>query len=260
MIDIHCHILPGIDDGPKDIETSLKMLKIAEEDGISKIIATPHFYRGFYENEYQDVEKKVKELNEASKENNINVEILPGQEIFLDKHTLEDYKSGAIKGLNNSKYMLMELPPDILPGYVLDIIYELRLLGVKPIIAHPERYVYVMEDIHILNSFIKEECFFQLNSGSITGVFGKSIQKTAIKLIKNGICDFVASDAHTEGRRKPQIKEALIKMQGLNKENIEKILMNTEEMSKNNEIIYDNRKIKVNKSFFCVIASKFNIT
>lgn len=259
MIDIHCHILPGIDDGPKDIETSLKMLKIAEEDGISKIIATPHFYRGFYENEYQDVEKKVKELNEASKENNINVEILPGQEIFLDKHTLEDYKSGAIKGLNNSKYMLIELPPDILPGYVLDMIYELKLLGVKPIIAHPERYVYVMEDIHILNSFIKEECFFQLNSGSITGVFGKSIQKTAIKLIKNGICDFVASDAHTERRRKPELKASLIEIQGFSKKKYEKILNYSSEMSKGNEIPYNSMRIEEKRSFFNKIMSTLNI-
>ena len=260
MIDIHCHILPGIDDGPKDIETSLKMLRIAEEDGIKTVIATPHFYRGFYENQYGDVEEEVKKLNIAAKENNINVEILPGQEIFLDKYTLDYYKSGVVRGLNNSKYMLIELEPDIMPEYVLDIIYELRLLGVKPIIAHPERYSYVIDDITILNKFIEEECFFQLSSGSITGTFGKAIQKTSVKLIKNEICDFIASDAHSTGRRKPRLKEALMYIQQMNKEKYEKILMNTNEMSKNNEIVYSSRKIIENKGILGLISSKLSLS
>lgn len=259
MIDIHCHILPGIDDGAKDMDTSIEMLKIAEEDGIKKIIATPHFYRGHYENKYQDVVKKVEELNIVAMKNGIEVEILPGQEIFLDKYTLQYYKEGIIKGLNNTEYMLLELSPLEFPLYALDVIYELKLYGIKPIIAHPERYLYVNRDISILNELIEEQCFFQINAGSVRGIFGKKTQNTAIGLIKNNICDLVASDAHSTGGRRPKIKESLMEIQKQNKQNYEKIISNFTALSKGDEIFYTNRKIKENKSFLSKFIRKLII-
>ncbi|EDS78543.1 tyrosine-protein phosphatase YwqE [Clostridium botulinum C str. Eklund] len=249
MIDIHCHILPGIDDGSKDIDVSLEMLRIAEEDGINKIIATPHFYRGHYENEYQDAVKSVKELNKLARENNINVEVFPGQEIYLDKYTLKYYKEKKIKGLNDTKYMLIEFSMMDYPRDVLDIIYELKLQGIKPIIAHPERYIYVQDNLSTLNDFINEQCYFQLNSGSIAGVFGKKVQKTAMKLIENGICDFVASDAHTVGKRSPKLKEALMIIYNKNKSIYENIITNSSKMLNDGEICYITKGIKAKRRF-----------
>ncbi|KOA20586.1 tyrosine-protein phosphatase YwqE [Clostridium homopropionicum DSM 5847] len=259
MIDIHCHILPGIDDGAKDMEMSLEMLRIAEEDGIKKIIATPHFYRGYFENQYKDIEKSVEELNKAAKENNINVEVLPGQEIFLDNHTLQDYKEGAINCLNYSGYMLIELPNKEIPKYTFDIIYELRLLGVKTIIAHPERYYFVEKDIKILNRFIEEGCLFQLNATSLNGTFGKKIQKTAINLMKNGLCNFVASDAHSTTRRIPKLKSTLMEIKHQNKQIYEKVINNANNLSNRTESLYSNRKIKENKELLARFKRIINI-
>lgn len=213
MIDIHCHVLPSIDDGAEDIETSLEMLRIAERDGIKKIIATPHFYRNYYEVPYEEVIKRTEELNKIAVEEGINVKIFPGQEVFLDKYTIQNYKEGIIGGLNNSKYMLLELPFDELPKYAVDTIYELKVLGVIPIIAHPERYEYVIKNPEVLNGLIEEGCLFQINAGSVKGIFGKKVQKTSKLLIENGVCDFLATDAHTIGRRCPELKWVITDMQ-----------------------------------------------
>lgn len=256
MIDIHCHILPCIDDGSKDIEMSLEMLKIAEEDGINKIIATPHFYRGYFENDYKEVLKKIEELNTVAKEKNIGVEILPGQEIFLDNYTLQYYKDGIVKGLNDTNYMLIEFSPNTLPSNAIDIIYELKLKGIKPIIAHPERYSYVIDDITLLNRFIEENCFFQLSSGSITGVFGKKIQKTSMQLIKHGICDFVASDAHSTRRRSPKIKESLEILKKENKLVYDRVINNALALAEKEELPYINKKIVERKSIFSIFRRK----
>ena len=140
MIDTHCHIIPGIDDGAGDIETSLEMLKIAEEDGIKTIIATPHYYRNKYECNIEDARNHLDKLKELSQSEGISVEIIQGQEVFLDKYTVDLYKNGTIGTINNSKYILVETSfAGSKPKDVLENIYEIRLLGLTPILAHPER-------------------------------------------------------------------------------------------------------------------------
>lgn len=253
MIDIHCHLLPSIDDGAKDLETSLAMLRIAEGDGIKKIIATPHFYRGYYENEYNYIEEQVDKLNEEAKKAGINVDVFPGQEVFLDKYTVKYYKEGIIRGLNGSKYMLVELDMEEFSENDLDIIYELRLLGVKPIIAHPERYAYVNKNLTVLNSFIKEECFFQVNSSSLSGLFGKNVKKTAESIIKKGLCNFIATDAHSASRRAPRLKEGFEFIQKNNEKIYKNIDKNTQMLLENVDIICENEEMKENKSIFSVL-------
>ncbi|WP_138205993.1 tyrosine-protein phosphatase [Haloimpatiens lingqiaonensis] len=208
MIDIHCHIIPEIDDGSRDILCSIDMAKMAYEDGVKKIIATPHFYANHYENSFFSIEEKLHMLNSELKNNEINLEILPGQEIFLDNHLLNLYKKGIINTLNkNNKYMLLETDFTTFPKEHMDLIYEMRIKGIRTIIAHPERYLYVQKDIESLNPFIEEGCLFQLNAGSIMGVYGKEVKKTSKLLIEKGLCDFVASDAHGVGKRNPKLRE-----------------------------------------------------
>ncbi|MFA6941309.1 MAG: CpsB/CapC family capsule biosynthesis tyrosine phosphatase [Clostridiaceae bacterium] len=209
MIDIHSHILPGIDDGAKNIDTFLKMIKIAKQDGIEKIIATPHFVNGIYENTYDQVAAETDKMKDMIQNYGINLELIPGQEVYLDKHSIDLYKEGKIRGINASSYLLCEFPMDSLPDNALDIIYELQIAGAKIILAHPERYMYFIKNLTLINDFIKEGCLFQINSGSIEGIFGKEIRKTAMLLIKNGICDFIASDAHSAGTRSPRIKDTI---------------------------------------------------
>lgn len=251
MIDVHAHIIPGIDDGAKDLGMSLEMLKIAEQDGIKTIIATPHFYRNKYECSFIEVEKQADSLRKAAENEGISVKIVNGQEVFIDKYTVDLYKSGDIGTINGSKYILVETSfENTKPLEVLENIYEIKLLGLTPILAHPERYSFVIRDNSSINDFIKEGCLFQITSSSITGVFGKDVKKTAENLIKNGVCNFIGSDAHSTGRRSPKMREAMEELKKLNREVYDSIDRNSEAVINNKNLILKAELITKKKRFF----------
>lgn len=250
MLDIHSHILQGIDDGAEDLETSLEMLKMAKEENINSIIATPHYYRGHYENDYESVLKHVEKINEKAVENKVDIKVFPGQEVFLDQYSPKLYKEGIIKGLNNSRFMLVEFSMMNMPKDILDIIYEIRILGVVPIIAHPERYKYIIETPSNINAFLKEGCLFQINTGSISGVFGGDIKKTSETLIKHGICNFVASDAHGMGRRCPGILPTLKRVKDISPKVHDNLEENCKLLLEDKNIEFDFEEIKEKRGFF----------
>lgn len=250
MIDIHSHILPAIDDGSKSIEETLEMLKLTKLDGIKNIVATPHYYRGYYENSYKDIAKLVGEINNIASEKHIDIKIISGQEVFIDNHTLELYREGIIACIEGTNYMLIELPMDSMPKDALDTIYELRIQGIKPIIAHPERYKYIIDKPSTLNAFIDEGCLFQLNSGSIKGIFGKTVKKTSELLIEQGACNFIASDTHSTGRRCPGVSDAIEVAKSLNKSLVQHIMDNEKKFLNNEDIKLNAEKIKEKRSFF----------
>ena len=250
MIDIHSHILPSIDDGSKNMENTIEMLQMASKNGITKMVATSHFYRGYFENKYEDICKLLGEVKAVIIEKGMDVDIFPGQEVFLDKYTLEFYKAGIVGCINSSRYMLVEFDMESKPKEIFNILYELKILGVVPIIAHPERYAYILENPIAINEFIQERYLLQINSGSITGIFGKTVQKTAEKLITNGTCHFIASDAHSTGRRCPSIKEALDVADKLNNEISSRVMENAQKILENEDIEYTCEKLKEKKSIF----------
>lgn len=250
MIDVHAHILPGIDDGADCIETSVEMARIAKNDGINKIVATAHYAAGSFETNLNGVIEKTNELNKVLFEKKIDVEILPGQEVFLDNNILKFLRSGEIGTLANTRYMLVELPMDYMPEYALDMVYELNLLGIKTVIAHPERYRYIIRQPSNINQFIDEGCFFQINSSSLTGLFGKEVKKTAEKLVKNNICSLLGSDAHTTNHRSPKLKEAFDNIHRINRECEENLKNNAELLTLNKDINQTAERIKEIKSFF----------
>lgn len=256
MIDIHCHILPGIDDGSSNLDTSIQMLNTAVETGTKKLISTPHYYWGNFENDFINVVKHVKKLSSEAASRNIPIEIFPGQEVFVDRHTLDLCKTGVIRGLNHSKYILIEFPMGVLPSDAFDVIYELKVLGAKPIIAHPERYVYIIDKPSNINKFVQEECLFQINSSSITGLFGSSIQQTAIKLIENGICQFIASDAHSTGKRNTDMSKALDILKKEYNNVFEAVLKNGQYVLDDKDVYVNMKTIQEKKGFFSRIFSK----
>lgn len=256
MIDIHCHVLPGIDDGSQDLDMSLEMLGIAEENNTTKIIATPHYYRGNYENKFKDVLGYVENLNAKIKSKGINIEIFPGQEVFVDKYTLDAYKQGSIHCLNASKYMLIEFPMDVLPDDAIDIIYELKLLGVKPIVAHPERYLYINGNLMNINKFIEEGCLFQLNTSSIMGLLGSRVKETAFGLMDNGLCHFIASDAHSTGKRCPNLGLVMKDIRKEYREVYDSVQRNAQCILENEEIDVTMKKIEKKKGLFSFFFKK----
>ena len=210
MVDIHSHIINEIDDGSKSIEMTINMLKKAEESGTTDIIATPHFMRGRFEVEYKEVIEKVEELKKIVKENNIDINIYVGQEVYYSKNLLEYYNDKMIGTINNTKYMLIELPMlDFDIDEVINTIYELQIRGIVPIIAHPERYKPFIKKPSMINSLIKEGMLFQMNAGSIAGDFGKDVKKTAAKYLEHNVYNFIGSDAHRDRGRDTDMSEAL---------------------------------------------------
>jgi len=226
LIDIHSHILPNVDDGSQSLETTLKMLEIAKEDGTKIIYATPHYITGFYEKTFEEVSEKADELNSLLYEKGIDIKVLPGQEIFIDNYTLRDLEEEKIQPLSGTSYMLIEFSMDTLPKNALEIVYEIGIKGITPIIAHPERYEYFIKDTDIINSFIDEGCLFQVNSQSLLGTFGKKAKKNSEYLIKNGIIGFIGSDAHGLNKRTPELKKGIEAISKINKTISDSILEN----------------------------------
>jgi protein-tyrosine phosphatase len=250
MIDIHSHIIPGIDDGAQNIDVTLSMLKNAEEDGTKKIIATPHYCMGYGEATIEEVKVLVKDLNDKVKEENIDIEIYSGQEVYFSENIINDYKRGIIGTLNDSRYMLIEFPMYKFNSNIFDVIYELQIMGIIPIIAHPERYSYIIDDPSSVNKFIDEGYLFQVNAGSIEGKFGKRVKRTAELLITNKIYSFIGSDAHNEKNRPTGLKEALKLTNKLYEKSEELLIKNSIKILNNEDVIFLGNKINKKKSIF----------
>lgn len=241
MYDIHCHILPDIDDGAVDIKESIEMAKIAVDHGITVIIATPHYIEGVWNKNYKYNQRVVSRLNEKLMNNNLDIEILLGNEVFITPDIIELLDRGEITTLNKSRYLLIELPMLEIPLYVEEIFFELELKGIVPIIAHPERNIKIVENPNILYDFILKGSMAQLDLPSIIGHHGSKVKNTAEVLLKHDMIHFIGTDAHSSRRRTPKTKEALeILNSTIGKEKLEKILYNNPEaIIKNQDIIIE---------------------
>lgn len=208
MIDIHCHILPCLDDGARNVEEAVEMARIAYSEGITKIVATPHYIEDEICPSLYEINHKIKELQIVLKSENIDIEILIGNEVYLTYFLTSYIKRRNIATINNTQYILIEFPMFNIPTYTEDVIYNLKLIGITPIIAHPERYRYVMENPNVLIKYIDMGALCQINSGSITGKFGKEIREISKVLISHDMAHFVASDGHSMRNRAPKLKRA----------------------------------------------------
>lgn len=207
-IDIHSHIIPGIDDGARNESVALKMLKMAQQSGTGHIIATPHYVYGNTRYGFATIIEKCEALNRLAASAGINITVYPGCEVFITPELIELYEQGLIGTLANSCYMLVEFPMMSIPSYTDNVLYNLQLKGITPIIAHPERYSEIQYDSERLKSFIDRGILAQVNSGSITGVYGRESKKSVMRIIKEGLVQFVASDAHSASGRNPDMSKA----------------------------------------------------
>lgn len=198
MIDIHSHILPNIDDGCKSIEESLELLKLAEKNGVSDVILTPHFMFGTeYNKENEEKKKRFLELQKKVEEEKIQVHLYLGNEVFVEYNMIKYVKEDKILTLNGSRYLLFELPRFEIFHGVLDEVFSLETEGLVPILAHPERYEMIINHPNYALTLKERGVLFQSNLGSFLGLYGKSVQETAILLLKHQCIDFIASDVHT---------------------------------------------------------------
>lgn len=214
MIDLHCHILPGIDDGAKNIDDSIDMAREAVAEGITHILASPHYKNGHWDNEKRDILFFVNELQEELDARGIPLTIFPGQEVRINGDLFEDLKENKIQFIDEGKqYVLIEFPTLSIPAYTENLFFELQKEGITPIIVHPERNHSVLKDANVLLPFIEKGALAQLTAASYTGGFGKSIQKLSKQLIEANLVHFIASDAHNISSRSFYMKEAYQKLE-----------------------------------------------
>jgi protein-tyrosine phosphatase len=203
MIDIHCHILPRIDDGPTDMNESIGMASVAAADGISTIVATPHLKDRIYPAEI--IASGVAELNRQLAERKIPVRILRGADInaMLSLTLLKNFT------INGGRYLLFEFPHTHMPNNAGQIIFNAMVSGLRPIITHPERNPSVVRDPAGLIELKETGALVQITASSLTGDFGPEAQECALFLLKKGAVDIIASDAHSVDGRRPVLSEGL---------------------------------------------------
>lgn len=208
-VDIHCHILPGIDDGSKSVEQSLAMARIAVEDGIDTIFATPHHLNGVYSNPAEKVRAAVADLQQLLDDEGIDLRLLVGAENHLVPELPHALREGSALTLGHfGRASLVELPVHDIPMGADELLDNIRGQGIVPIIAHPERNTALRRNPDRLAEWVGAGCLSQVTAQSCTGQFGEAVQAASREFICRGLVHFVASDAHRDRRRIPQMAPA----------------------------------------------------
>lgn len=203
MIDLHCHILPELDDGSQSLHESLAMAHIAVQSGVKRLVATPHCSH----DRASEVQRAYGLLRDAIRELGMPLEIYLGMEIYGKRDTMELLKAGKLLTLNGSRYPLIEF--DFLSSGEEEtcVLKELIRAGYRPLVAHPERYVYLQQEPELINEWHRMGCLFQINRGSLLGRFGGDAQELALAMIDRSFAAVVASDAHSASRRTPWMQD-----------------------------------------------------
>lgn len=236
MIDFHSHILPGIDDGSRNLEQSIAMVNEAKEAGFTKIISTSHYMENYYECNERDRRQLLKKVQE----NVQGIELILGNEIYITNNIIELLQNGQASSINGTKYVLFEFPLiTTRPMNDKEVIYRLVENGYIPIIAHPERYPFIQENPDYLFELEEMGALFQANYGSIIGMYGLKAKKTLKILLKNNLISFLGSDVHRPEQvynKMPQIIKKLKKI--ISNEEFEEFTeINPEKVLKNENII-----------------------
>ena len=198
MVDIHCHIVPEVDDGAWDMDAAMEMARLAVKSGVRRIIATPHF-RGKPEHleAVRYIVHQFKRLESNIKRERLELELIPGMEVLCVPETMALARMGQLPTLGNSRYVLTEFYFDASWEFMDATLRELRQCGYMPVVAHPERYGAVQRDPELARSWFARGIVLQINKGSVLGAFGRRAEDTALRLLYRGTAHVIASDAHT---------------------------------------------------------------
>ena len=209
VIDIHCHILPALDDGAQDWTQSLEMARIAAADGICGIVCTPHCSTVYPANHRTTILAAVEELRTRLREAEIRLELYPGCELSLQFNLLERIESGDLLTVNdNRKIALLEMPTDLIPPSLDKFFRMMRVKGIHTVLAHPERNSYIMENPSVLLEWIQAGVMVQITAASLMGYYGHAIRDFSLKLLRHRMAHFVATDSHSPDRSAQMLSKA----------------------------------------------------
>lgn len=214
MIDLHCHILPGVDDGAQTLEDSIAMAHAAVAEGITHILVTPHHDNGRYFNKREDIIDKMKALQLEFEERQIPLTLFPGQEVRITGELIESIQKGDIQFVDEEQqYLLIEFPTMTIPQFSEELFFQLNKSKITPIIVHPERNQVFIDNPDRLGAFIERGALAQLTAGSYLGYFGKKIEKISKQMVEANLIHIIASDAHNVTTRTFHLKEAYAKLE-----------------------------------------------
>ena len=209
MIDIHCHLLPGIDDGAPSLATALEMAGIAAEDGIQTIFCTPHIYPGLYENSGPDIRRRVEQLQLILNDKGIALTLSYGADVHLVPEVHDGLRTGRIPTLGGGRYLLLEPSHHVRPPRFKESVFELIGAGYVPVITHPERLTWAEQHFSDFSELSRSGAWMQITGGALIGRFGPRVRRLAERFVGDGWADVLASDGHTTGQRAPVLSEAL---------------------------------------------------
>ena len=214
MVDLHCHLLPGIDDGSKSMEISLRLAREATENGVTHALLTPHHMNGRYVNHKQDVIQRTKEFQKQINAHNIPLTVFPGQEVRINGQLLEALDKDDILFADMAgKYLMLEFPDDDVPHYTNQMVFDLQQRGIIPVIVHPERNTKIMAEPDLIYQLLEKGCLSQITASSYVGTFGKKVENFSRQLIEAEQGYVFASDAHDLPGRKYEMRQAFEKLQ-----------------------------------------------
>ncbi|MBN2017874.1 MAG: hypothetical protein JW794_07100 [Candidatus Cloacimonetes bacterium] len=207
MIDIHTHVLPGIDDGAQNLDDTLEILEALQAQGVTELVATPHIITGVYNNSRTIIDQKISVVKQLIKDKEFKINIHSGAELYLEPDIVQKVKDQKLT-LAASNYVLIETALQQFPDNFEDILFNFQQEGFRPIIAHAERFNPFMENFDYLLQIVNRDIYVQMNSGSILGVYGNAVRDLALAMLHKGCVHVVASDVHGLNKRPILMKDA----------------------------------------------------
>ena len=242
MIDFHTHILPNIDDGSRSIDETFNLIKEAKEVGFDGIILTSHYIENFYETDVPERDVWVKAISENLGAKGIDTDLYLANEIYISENMMGLLEQRKASTINNSCYVLFELPLNEEPLNLYDVIYSLQENKLIPILAHPERYSFVQKEPELIYDLIEKGCLMQANYGSIIGQYGVKAEYIVKKFLENNMIHFLGSDVHRQNSIYPKIPFALEKIREIvGEEKLEELT------TINPKLVLANKKIEIDE-------------
>lgn len=207
MIDLHCHILPGIDDGPGNLAGSLAMARSSVSDGVRALACTPHILPGLYYNTAVEIRKSTQQLQDVLDREGISLRLVAGADIHVMPDLVAGLRSGRLPSLGDTRYVLVEPPHHVAPKRLEHLFIDILEAGYVPILTHPERLSWIRSQYKMIERLVAAGVWMQITAGSLSGAFGSGPQYWAERMLNEGRVHILATDAHDIGRRRPELSK-----------------------------------------------------